>query len=218
MAVTVDVLNSQSGNLSSFSISHTFTGTNRHAVVLASRATTGSISSITGAGVSWSETVLVTESGETLHLWEPDAEPDSGAQTIAGTFAAMAHSTVTVISFAGVDQTTPSENLQTNQGSAQTVTSIVMGSAVDDMGVDGVHTETTISVGPANQIQQLNGSQAGHRHGVSTEIGASPTVAMSWTFASSIVMHAGLNLRASAAPTTALVDPIMGPGIIPFPR
>ena len=195
MAVAIDTTGAgQAGNLSSFSYSHTFSGSNRHAIIVI-MTTTGQITSnVTIGAVTCS---LITSSrvatgSEQVELWEPDSEPATGAQTVAGTFTSMAHSMINSVSFTGVDTATPSAGLQTNTGTS-TSTSVSVTAAVGDFIVDGVRgdNEPTEDVSQVNQYSAGSGGKFGE---ISTKTGAA-SVSMDWTFVSGDFAHAAIAVK-----------------------
>jgi hypothetical protein len=127
----------------------------------------------------------------------------------------MGHAQVNSVSFNGVNLATPTAGIQTNTGTA-TSTSVSVTTTAADFVVDGCRTGND----PAEDVSQTNqyaASSGGNFGEISTEAGAASSVSMDWTFASGDFAHAAVAVKASAA-AGGLVDPIRGPGIIPFAR
>ena len=179
MAVSIDAVGAgQTGTLSSFSYSHTFSGTRRHAIIAIMTAGS-SASSVTIGSVSCS---LIAGSfvGTGVHhvqLFEPDSEPATGAQTVSGTLSASQRTQVNSVSFNGVDiGGTPTAGLQTNTGNGNT-TSVTVTTTADDFVLDGCRTRNDHAE-QGTQTLQYHATSGSTRGGISTDVGVAGTVTM----------------------------------------
>jgi hypothetical protein len=187
------------------SVSHTASGSDRAAfagVGGSSQAT--AVTSITYAGSGMTQLWDFRDSGPSLvNGGFILAGVGTGAQTVTSTLdAAASDHALGVISFTGVDQTTPTGNTQTatNTGTSATVT--VTGVAADDMVVDNIYTTYGGGGSPAvgaNQTEryaELPFWIGSHLAG-STQAGADGGV-MSWTFDSRPYTLGAVRLIAAA--------------------
>lgn len=171
------------------SVSHTAAGSDRAAFAGVSGATEPTaVTSITYAGSAMTQLWDFRDAGPSLlNGGFVLAGVGTGSQTVTSTLdAGTSDHALGVISFTGVDQTTPTGNVQTVTNSGTTATVTVTGVAADDMVVDNVVTAYggggAPSVG-ANQTQRYTETMAwaGSHLAGSTQPGASGGV-MSWTF------------------------------------
>lgn len=173
---------------SSYSWSHTCTGSNRYLVVgIAMLSVAQTVSSITYNSVAL--TLLGVRSSLTgaarVELWGLVA-PSTGSNTIAVTLTGSIASAGVAESYTGVHQTSPTEGFNSNQATnvgAADATVTVTTVANNDWIVDIVATDdTSITVG-AGQTQRNNVTGAGGSGADSDKGPISPAAAtaMSWT-------------------------------------
>lgn len=200
MAVAFESIGAgQTGNISSFSFSHTIAGSNRSCyVILGTRTSTGS--SVTVGSTTCSLVASISFSSSNDHrveIWETDSQPATGAQTVSGSMSAMQQSCVQSINFTGVDQATPSDDAQTASGAAVTTLNATHTlHSADSMILAAVVTTQSPAPG-ANETERDELLQAGNDLGIYTQDGADGG-SIDPTWASADAVLASINVRPSA--------------------
>jgi len=200
---------------STYSWSHTCTGSNRYLTVGVSMLSVGgsSVSSITYNGVALS---LIKAQASAVgavraELWGLVA-PATGSNTIAVTLSASLDSAAGAVSYTGVEQTTPYEAgnsaTATNVGAADATVDVTT-IADNDWGIDNVATDdTAITVG-AGQTERNNVTGALGSGAMSTEGPKTPagTVTMGWTNVDALKTWAivAAGLRPVGAPASLFI-------------
>ncbi|MFQ5919186.1 MAG: hypothetical protein ACE5I4_03965 [Thermoplasmata archaeon] len=178
-------------------------GVDRHLVVIAMARDDDSlgvtVSDITYGGTSLGSAVVTAETcaaGDRVRaeIWTL-VNPTTAGGDVVTTWTGKAHHSVHVLSFTGVDQTTPNGDAQ---GAGGPDPDITLSSEVDDMTVDGFIRRLTGTdlVPDPGQTERTENSTGKHRAATSTEAGAA-SVSMGWTGgAVSCNAHVGLSIRA----------------------
>lgn len=212
---------------SSYSWSHTCTGSDRYLVVgVAMLSLAQTVSSITYNSVNL--TLLGTKSSISgaarVELWGLVA-PATGSNTIAVTLSGSIASAADATSLTGVHQTSPTEGFNsaqaTNVGAADATVDVTT-VADNDWAIDIVATDdTAITVG-AGQTQRGNVTGVGGSGAMSTEGPKTPagTVTMSWTDVGALATWAigAIGIRPTAAASLSSVKDVIGVGVVPFAR
>jgi hypothetical protein len=210
---------------SSYSWSHTCTGSNRYLVVgIAMFSLAQSVSSITYAGESLA--LLGLQASITgacrIELWGIDA-PNTGSNTIAVTLSGAIASAGCAASYTGVNQSSPTEAYNsaqaTNVGAADATVNITT-VADNDWVVDIVATDdTAITVGAGNTSRNNVTGTAGSGAMADNNAAKTPagSVTMSWTNIGALATWAigGIALRPTAAsnlPSKVFRKTLSGPG------
>lgn len=180
-----------SGTVSSISVSHTASGSDRYASIALSVWSDSTLAATYG-GVSATSVRKVTQdaanSRRVLNMFGLVA-PATGAQTVEGTLSAATFDVaLTVVTYTDVDQTTPrgtDVGASNPDGSPSTTPSVDAASASGELVVDAVRTfnsTTTITVGAGqtSRVEREAFSGNGPSVGASDEPGAA-SVTMSWT-------------------------------------
>lgn len=205
------------------SVSHTAAGSDRAAFAgVGGSSEAGSVTSITYAGSGMTQLWDFTDAGPSLlNGGFVLAGVSTGAQTVTSTLnSAVSDHALGVISFTGVDQTTPTGNTQTSTGSGTTASVTVTGVTADDMVVDNIVTDyggggaPSVGAGQTRRYTETMAWVGSHVAG-STQGGASGGV-MSWTFDSRVYTLGAARLIAAAAgaganPKGPLSNPFAGP-------
>ena len=209
MAIAVNTVNSVNVSSSPVTVSHSTAGSDRLLIVGTTGHTTATISGITYAGTSLTQvdgTVVNSRiGGEMWQLVNPDIDANDVVVTWTGEFFRGA---VGIISFTGVDQTTPLGTSGIASGLSASPT-VDVSSATGELVVDVLANEgaSTVTAG-ASQTErwnQVNTTEDGLQNSGSTEPGAS-TVTMSWSITSDDWVIIAVPIKPVAA------------GFIPYPN
>lgn len=182
MAIAYGAATSSFANSTTTSHSHTASGSDRIALIGVYQGTDHTISSISyGAQTP----TLIATNGR-LHLYRMVA-PNTGAQTVAVTSSASAGLLLGVVSYTGVDQTTPIGTHQVgNSDSTTSVSTAAISSAVGELVVDvcALIVDATMAAG-GSQTARVSLPEATHgvgyfSFGMSEKAGAA-SVTMTWT-------------------------------------
>ena len=171
--------------VTSASVNLTASGSDRVAVAsIGTLPAAASVSSVTygGAGMTLIDTETNTTLDGSANLFRYVA-PATSSQSCQVNFAAAAYGGFGVMSFTGVDQTTPVSNFNGAQGNGLPTATVTVTSAIGEMGGDSLCTYFTGSAPTTGAGQTLRFHQSdafGDRGAGSTEAGAS-SVTMSWT-------------------------------------
>lgn len=175
-----------SNNLTTVTGSHTPVSTTNGVAMVCitwNRGTLGTLNTVTYGGNAMTFVAGSTDGGgqRRAELWRYVGY-GSGASTVTGTFDAIKNDArMTVLTYTGVDQATPTGTAATASGVASPITvavSSATGELVVDCGEAGASGDP-ITVG-AGQTQRSNhGDGTNHTHVTSEEAGAS-SVTMSW--------------------------------------
>jgi hypothetical protein len=174
------------------SVNHAATGANR--IAIAVQAWWGNTVTITGMT---SNAVAMTQIGSALS--HPDSDnmraaafyivaPSTSSVSYASTFSGSPIlNYIQVMSFAGVDQSTPlGTSVGSNSSGDQTAVSSNVSSAVDDLVADflyAVGTSATVGAGQTERLAASDWGGNGLQNRTSTEAGAA-SVDMTWTLGS----------------------------------
>ena len=191
-AVTIDQITTYAADSSSFSFSHSCSGSDRLLIVSVHCDNGIDVSAVTYAGQSLTLVSQVVHSGgkPRVEVWRLIAPP-TGSNNVAVTLSGGNSDKVTVgaITYNGVNQTTPIDGVTSAQGYS-TSASVTVVSQVGDLVQDAM---AAISAGASSigsgQTQrysrEMGGSGASNHFGVaSTEPGAT-SVPMSWSLTES---------------------------------
>ena len=209
MAVAVDTVSTDTGTASPLTTTHNPGGTNRFMLALISGHEPGvaspiEVTSITFGAATFSK-VGTVENGTVVRVevWKLDSEPATGADTVTVNFANITRAAVTIITFTGVNQTTPLGTLATATGSS-TAASVSVTSATDELVVDAASSHRNPSVAltvDGSQTERSNLVVTRLTLGTSTEAGAA-SVSMDWTVAPSNAWAiAGVSVKPAAVVT-----------------
>jgi hypothetical protein len=184
MAIAFGAATSSYADSTTTSHSHTASGSDRIALIGVFQHTDHTISSISyGAQTP----TLIATVGR-AHLYRQVA-PNTGAQTVAVTSSASAGLILAVVSYTGVDQTTPIGTHQSAENTEQTsITTPTISSAVGELIVDlGVLIVDTGMTAGGGQTSRISLPEATHAVGyfsvgMSEKAGAS-SVTTSWSAA-----------------------------------
>ena len=201
-SVSVDNVTSTNSEASSVTFDHTVgSGSDRLLIVQVSMVDVDAakdVTSVTYGGVSMTE--VINEPGKDIRVQIFRLiNPSVGTASVNVTFEQKNKAAIGVMSFAGVDQTTPTEGLVSQDGNASS-SSITVSSETDDLVVDIIGTDKTISVGSGQTQQWIEPAENGKESGGSTEPGAS-SVTMSWSLSGGKYTHVGFNINSSADST-----------------
>jgi MSHA biogenesis protein MshQ len=192
-AIGVGTPTSDSGTGATINVTHTVSGTDR--LMLVGISTAGAVSGLTIISVVWDPTgvdealTLVgsqTQSAGDAKMWiYQKLAPTTGTNTLRVRFSSgLKAKVVGVVSFTGVDQSTPLGTFVSAQGLSNSA-SVSVTSATGELVFDTVAVEdaASMTVG-ANQTQLWNLQSGATLGGGSTEAGAA-SVTMSWSPSSS---------------------------------
>lgn len=185
MAIAYDTATTSTGSsVNSLSFSHTCTGSDLLLLVAVTmrRINSATVDDVTYNGVSMTLVTTATSGSRYAELWRL-AGPATGSNTVAVSLSTTEQEvSAGVMSFTGVDQTTPVGTAATATGSG-TTPSVAVSSTTGELVVDALAIENagTLSVG-AGQTSRYNTFGAGgwNKHAGSTEPGAVSTT-MSWS-------------------------------------
>ncbi|MGB5260438.1 MAG: DUF4347 domain-containing protein, partial [Gammaproteobacteria bacterium] len=207
LAVTTDSSSTGSTTGSSLTVSHTTSGTETLMIVGVSMdAQTGaSVTGVTynGSALSLLGTVQDTGSNVRVELWQMVAPADGTHDVVVSFSQAMTEGGIAgIMTFNGVDQTTPLGGFASAQGIGTTA-SVNVSAAVGDMvfstmGVDG---STDDVLNPAaGQTEYWETFQPGTEGAGSTKVATSTSETMSWTFLSNQWAIGAVAINASTNP------------------
>lgn len=214
MAVAFDAASSNTGSTSvtSVSVSHTFSGSNRAAHVSVTWFSDIDIQSLTVNGSSTGVTQLAAsahtnDTRDRIATYKVVAPPTGSITVQANWGSAIHYPSIEVVSLTGVDQTTPTGTVATAEGTGTTAT-VDVSSASGEFVIDGVRAATSsITVGAGQTSRAENENWEGNEisAGTSTEAGAA-SVTMSWTVgASARWMIHGVSFKPVSAQSYTLV-------------
>lgn len=184
MAIAFDATSNNSADTQNLTVSHTATGSDRFALIGVMNSGTAP-SSVTYGGSAC--TLILTEGR--LHLYRITA-PATGAQNVTANQGSVQNTIIGVVTYAGVDQTTPIGTAVSNTNTEQTSISVDASSSTGNLVVDFSYLVAgSMSVG-ASQTARINlptggAPPTGHdvgflTVGMSEEAGAA-SVTMSWS-------------------------------------
>ena len=204
MAATFDAATDGSGtSVSSITVSHTATGTDRAAFAGGGAVDFGSgtpTASATYAGSAMTERWDAAFATFYAHHGYTLVAPATGAQNVVLTWNVTAGGSFAVVTATSVDQTTPFGTPATATGSS-TTPSVNVSAATNDLVVDNlVYVGTGTATAGTNQTARTSNTNVGGEigHYTSTEAGATTTT-MSYTIASSNWAIGGIAFKAAAA-------------------
>ena len=206
MAVAFDAVSSAGGSTSSFSWSHTCSGSNRILLLGITWYDSGdTVSAVTYNSVAMTAvpSSTVTNGQYTAILYYLLA-PTTGSNTVAVTFSGSVFDFGGgAISFTGVDQSTPLGTANTASGTS-TTPSVNISSATDEIVLDTlIITHSGSLTVDGSQTQRWNSTGGGYtKYAGSTEAGASTTT-MSWSNSTSQAWGiTGVSIKPVAAAST----------------
>ena len=216
MAVTFDAVGPNSAGTSatgtSLSWSHTCTGSNRLLVVGVAVGTVTSdaslVTTVTYNGVSMTSASKVHSNGSSngyIQMFYLIA-PATGANTVAVTNNSSADLAGGSVSFAGVNQSTPTSGLATNVGNG-TSGSVSVSTNVGDMVIDALCNGSGFASGTSLQTTRwlinANSNSAAGNGASSTAAGAAGSVTMGYTnFNLDWWGLIGINIKQVTAPSS----------------
>ncbi|MCP4171990.1 MAG: DUF2341 domain-containing protein, partial [Fuerstiella sp.] len=204
LAIAVD--NSSDGGMSSGStttVSHTTSGDNRLMLVGVATDPHGeSVASITYNGFNLSLVGAEEDSGShsRAEIWSLVA-PDTGSHDVVVTMTGNGHHGVVVgvMTFTGVDQTTPLENFSAASGASNTASTTVT-STSDDLVFGVVHSHHgSSSAAGAGQTEYWDRTEWVSNGSGTVEAGAA-SVTTSWTVTNDDWTVAAVSIRSASAP------------------
>jgi len=136
------------------------------------------VTAATYDGVALTPVGSLSGNGFTMEFFRLVA-PATGSNTCSVTWSGSSSVSIGAMSWTGVDQTTPVSGFQSNL-SGTSSNSVTVSSSVGDFVVDAIAHFQSQTVG-SGQTQRYSVSTF-DQHSGSTEPGASPNVAMSWSF------------------------------------
>ena len=164
--------------------SHTATGTDRVAIAGAAWRGTGSVSSATYGGTGMTLVGTATDSGNNtkMALYSFVAPPTSSTTVTFTMTGTLQGPRCGVITFTGVDQTTPTASFASANASSGNP-SVNVTSATNEVVVDVVAVDRGAPTVGAGQTQRWNGDNSGNGDvwGASSHEAGAATVTMSWT-------------------------------------
>lgn len=184
MAIAFDAASSNgNGGVTSISVSHTAAGSNRAAIIAVIAEGGVTISSVTYGGVACTLLRDHSDSASGVHMYRILA-PNTGAQTVQANFSgSSSRCAIGVVTFTGVDQTTPFGTAVDAKTTASTTISVDASSATGEVVVDMawvVDNNITVGAGQTAHIDQDDIAGVFRSFGMSSEAGATTTT-MSWT-------------------------------------
>ena len=214
MALTLDAESTwvSTTTLSTVTISHTCTGSNRLLVVCTGNTSSDTVSGVTYNGVALVQRVAITSGGNDAQLWSLSEEnsagkPDTGTHDIVVTWSVSANELgACAVSFTGAHQTSVLGAIGSEYNAANaTPQAITIASAGDEMVVDVISAQSAADAATATTPQNeigTSGSQAGGGFfgGASYKAGAASTT-MQWDYATGVrnIGHAVAAFKPSAA-------------------
>ncbi|MGH7408186.1 MAG: DUF2341 domain-containing protein [Candidatus Methylomirabilales bacterium] len=217
-SVAMDAVSTGTTATSSLTISHTTSGTNRLMLVGVSITDDGaggapSVSSITynGVGLSSVGSRATSDSSARIEIWRLVA-PATGANNVVVTLSSDPHAmTVGVMTFTGVDQSTPLGTFASATSDITSSVSVAVASAAGELVFDTMVLESSSNrdlIPGAGQTERWDLFQAGlagetsSNGGGSTAAGAA-SVTMSWSFPVDKSAIGGVSIKPAGATTTA---------------
>jgi hypothetical protein len=178
MAVAYNAASQASGDSAGPSVSHTAAGSDRFVLIGVGIGNSSTISAISYGA----QTPTLISANGAISLYRLTA-PNTGAQTVSVTLSATAPYALGVISFTGVDQTTPVGTHATATNDGQTSISTSVSSAADRMVADLAFMVFNIMAADGTQTERVSVDSIDGGFisaGMSTKPG-SASVTMTWT-------------------------------------